>query len=67
MFRGAAYHRYARRTEQVLASSALEACSKAENAMNIQLCDVDYAAATTAYAIWEPHPAIPVTALALAA
>jgi hypothetical protein len=67
LFRGAAYHPYARRTEHVLATSALEACSKAETAMNLQLGDVEYAAASSAQPIWEPRPATPVTALALAA
>ncbi len=67
MFCGAAYHPYARRTEQVLAASALELRSKAETAMNLQLGDVEYAAATSAYTIREPHPATPATALALEA
>jgi hypothetical protein len=33
--------------------------------MNLQLGDVEYAAASSAQPIWEPRPATPVTALGL--
>jgi hypothetical protein len=59
LFRGAAYSPYARLSQKVLATSVLEACSKAETSLNVALGDIEYAAATDARPVWEPRPAVP--------
>ena len=60
LFRGAAYSPYARLSQKVLATSVLEACSRAEQELNVALGDTEYAAATDARPVWEPRPAVPV-------
>ncbi len=57
LFRGAAYHPFSRVNTRVLAASVLEACSRAENLLNVTLGDVEYAAATDAHPVWDPRPA----------
>lgn len=59
LFRGASYHPFSRVTASTLASSALEACSQAETALNVGLPDIEYAAATDARPVCEPRPAVP--------
>ncbi len=67
LYRGAAYRPFSRVTANTLASSALEACSQAETALNVGLPDIEYAGAVDAHPVWQPRPAAPANAIALAA
>jgi hypothetical protein len=69
LFRGAAYLPFACLTLTVLASSMLEALSRAETEMNVVVADDEYAAATEAKPVWGVDPNRPAAerALALAA
>ncbi len=57
LYRGHALRPFRRMVTTVLASSALDACSLAECSLNIELPDIEYAAATEALPVWEPRPA----------
>ncbi|MDF3130373.1 hypothetical protein P0Y35_14295 [Kiritimatiellaeota bacterium B1221] len=67
LYRGAAYAPFARQHLRVLASSVLDACSKAERDLNVALDDVEYAAAVDARPVWQPRPAAALTVLPVAA
>ena len=67
IFRGAAYAPFTRLSHKVLATSVLEACSRAEQELNVALGDTEYAAATDARPVWEPRPAVPMQNVAMAA
>ncbi len=56
LYRGAAERPYAARTVQVPALSALDACCQAENALNVSLGDIEYAAACEVFPVWETRP-----------
>ena len=53
LYRGASERPYGVRTVQVPAASALDACCQAENALNVRLGDVEYAAACEVFPVWE--------------
>ncbi len=67
LYRGAAFAPFARQAVKVLATSVLDACSKAERDLNVMLGDIEYAAAVDARPVWSPRPAFAQSAVALAA
>ena len=57
IFRGAGTHPIARRTMRIIAESALDACCRAEELVNVTVADNEYAASYAVIPIMDPQPA----------
>jgi hypothetical protein len=66
VFRGADRYPIRRRTLTVESDTALDACCRAEDVLNVQVAENEYAAAMSVMPIRNPRPAMPM-ALPMAA
>ena len=58
IFRGSNPLPITRQRMTLSGESALDACCKAQDLVNLQVADNEYANASSAYPLWEPQPAV---------